>query len=102
MALMSEVGIDVSKANKGYLKCQLIKEPTNESDPNAIKVLGAVKGKNTVWHDIGYVPRDMTKDVKKAQRLVDDKTHFWSLYYRCNVVDGTSFTVYLNESKFSK
>ena len=47
----------------GEFKGTLEAEPDNAYDPNAIKVL-AVDG-----HHVGYVPKDMTADVRKYATL---------------------------------
>ena len=47
----------------GEFKGTLEAEPTNEYDPNAIKVLAAD------GHHVGYVPKDMTADVRKYATL---------------------------------
>ena len=47
----------------GEFKGTLEAEPTNEYDPNAIKVLAAD------GHHVGYVPKDMTKEVRDNAQL---------------------------------
>lgn len=47
----------------GEFKGTLEAEPTNEYDPNAIKVLAAD------GHHVGYVPKDMTKEVMNNAQL---------------------------------
>ena len=47
----------------GEFKGTLEAEPTNEYDPNAIKVLAAD------GHHVGYVPKDMTKEVRDNSQL---------------------------------
>ena len=47
----------------GEFKGTLEAEPNNEYDPNAIKVLAAD------GHHVGYVPKDMTADVRKYATL---------------------------------
>lgn len=42
--------------------CTLEPEPTNEHDPNAVKVVV-----NKIWH-IGYIPREQTGEAKKLIR----------------------------------
>ena len=47
----------------GEFKGTLESEPTNEYDPNAIKVLAAD------GHHVGYVPKDMTKEIRDNAQL---------------------------------
>lgn len=47
----------------GEFKGTIEAEPTNEYDPNAIKVLAAD------GHHVGYVPKDMTKEVRNNAQL---------------------------------
>ena len=47
----------------GEFKGNLEAEPTNDYDPNAIKVLAPDS------HHVGYVPKDMTSEVRNATRL---------------------------------
>lgn len=47
----------------GEFKGILEEEPTNKYDPNAIKILAAD------GHHVGYVPKDMTKEVRDNAQL---------------------------------
>lgn len=55
--------------------CQIVlePEPTNEHDPNAVKVMVAVPN-STKWYHIGYVPREDTgiakELIEKGEKLV--------------------------------
>lgn len=64
----------------GEFKGTLEAEPTNEYDPNAIKVLAAD------GHHVGYVPKDMTKEVRDNAQLPCP----CFCYIGCN--DGTYFS----------
>ena len=64
----------------GEFKGTLEAEPTNEYDPNAIKVLAAD------GHHVGYVPKDMTKEVMNNAQLPCP----CFCYIGCN--DGTYFS----------
>ena len=64
----------------GEFKGTLEAEPTNEYDPNAIKVLDAD------GHHVGYVPKDMTKEVMNNAQLPCP----CFCYIGCN--DGTYFS----------
>ena len=58
----------------------LVSEPTNYYDPNAIKILASDS------HHVGYVPKDMTAEVRKHTQLP------CKCYFYIGENDGTYFS----------
>lgn len=82
-----------------YLRCKLVPDLTNESDPNAIKVFASKKGSRTFF-DIGFIPSEFTSSVKEDNEKVLSKTHYWSLRMRIDIFNGLAFSLNIHESKF--
>jgi hypothetical protein len=83
-----------------YLRCKVVPEPDNESDPNALKVYAAPKGRSKEFFDIGYVPSEFAPDMRGDVKKVVAGSHYWSLLMRFDVFEGISFSLKLEESKF--
>lgn len=83
-----------------YLRCKVVPEPDNESDPNALKVYAAPKGRSKEFFDIGYVPSEFAPDMRGDVKKVVAGSHYWSLLMRFDVFQGISFSLKLEESKF--
>jgi len=99
--LLKAAGIDLNECNVSeYLRCKVVPEPDNESDPNALKVYAAPKGRSKEFLDIGYVPSEFAPDMRGDVKKVVAGSHYWSLLMRFDVFQGISFSLKLEESKF--
>jgi hypothetical protein len=83
-----DVGIWVQAARLAerdgrYYGIELLPEPANPHDPNAIKVVGLadLDGKRLAWH-IGYLPRYVAKDISTDLLACDVPIagELWSIY----------------------
>ncbi|MBR2669990.1 MAG: HIRAN domain-containing protein [Solobacterium sp.] len=99
-ALFDDLNLGSTIEDSIYLSCKVTPEPTNEVDKNAIAVYASAKGKSKKWHKVGYIPSDMTSEVKKDSRCVKDGSHYWNLLLWYNRIEGSKFTLALYESKF--
>jgi len=95
----TEINLNECKVSE-YLRCKVIPEPDNESDPNALKVYAAPKGRSKDFFDIGYVPSEFAPDMRGDVKKVVAGSHYWSLLMRFDVFQGISFSLKLEESKF--
>lgn len=99
--LIKSTGIDLNELTADvYLRCKVVPEPDNESDPDALKVYAAPKGRSKDFYDIGYIPSEYTSDIKPDVKKAVAGTHYWSLRMRFDVFQGIRFTLSLKESKF--
>ena len=84
-----------------YLKCKLVPNPSNDFDKDAVKVYALPKGsRSKTMFDIGYIPSEFTPHIKKDMKKVNDKTHYWSLRMRVDIIYGIEFRLSLKESKY--
>lgn len=99
--LLEATGINLNECKVSeYLRCKVVPEPDNESDPNALKVFAAPKGRSKEFFDIGYVPSEFAPDMKSDVKKVVAGSHYWSLLMRFDVFEGISFSLKLEESKY--
>lgn len=99
--LLEATGINLNECKVSeYLRCKVVPEPDNESDPNALKVYAAPKGRSKEFFDIGYVPSEFAPDMRGDVKKVVAGSHYWSLLMRFDVFQGISFSLKLEESKF--
>ena len=99
--LLEAAGINLNECEAfEYLRCKVVPEPDNESDPNALKVFAAPKGRSKEFFDIGYVPSEFAPDMKSDVKKAVAGSHYWSLLMRFDVFEGISFTLKLEESKY--
>lgn len=99
--LLEATGINLNECKVSeYLRCKVVPEPDNESDPNALKVYAAPKGRSKEFFDIGYVPSEFAPDMRGDVKKVVAGSHYWSLLMRFDVFEGISFSLKLEESKF--
>lgn len=101
--LIKSAGIDLNELSVNeYLKCKIVPEPTNPSDPNALKVSAAPSGRGKDYFDIGYVPKEYIPLVRTDMKKVQDGSHYWSIKLLFDVFRGISFSISLKESKFNR
>lgn len=99
--LLEAAGINLNECEAfEYLRCKVVPEPDNESDPNALKVFAAPKGRSKEFFDIGYVPSEFAPDMKPDVKKAVAGSHYWSLLMRFDVFEGISFSLKLEESKY--
>ena len=99
--LLEATGINLNEYKVSeYLRCKVVPEPDNESDPNALKVFAAPKGRSKEFFDIGYVPSEFASDMRGDVKKVVAGSHYWSLLMRFDVFEGISFSLKLEESKY--
>ena len=99
--LLEATGINLNECKVSeYLRCKVVPEPDNESDPNALKVYAAPKGRSKEFFDIGYVPSEFAPVMRGDVKKVVAGSHYWSLLMRFDVFEGISFSLKLEESKF--
>lgn len=103
--LLKSIDLNINDMENGrmssYLKCKIVPEPDNKTDRNALKVCASHKSaKSKEFFDIGYIPSEFTAEVKKDNKKVEAKTHFWSLRMTIDIINGIDFNLYLKESKF--
>ena len=101
--LLKDAGIDLNdmRASANF-KCKLIPDPTNEADPDCIRVYAAIKGRGTTWHDVGFVPVPETMYIGSDIKKVNAGTHYWSLSLFFDLNEGLNLSIYLKESKFNR
>ena len=101
--LINELELDLNSDDpSAFLKCKLVPEPDNEHDKNAIQVYAGVRGRNTKYYLIGYVPSDIAQDLKPDIKKVVSNSHYWLLRIKFDIIYGLRFDVWLKESKFQQ
>ena len=99
--LLKSAEIDLNAPQvKSYFNCRLVPDKDNAADKNALKVMAAPTGRGKEYFDIGYVPAESALLLRSENTKVTAKTHYWSLRMYYDVLQGVSFSLYLNESKF--
>lgn len=91
--------IKIGKLKDGmaWLDCQIVPEPSNKYDKNALKVLAAGKK----WHDIGYIYMEEQRKVKKVLDYTKTKQYVLKVGFKYNQYNGVSLALYLFENKKS-
>ena len=95
-----DLGNDLEKTV--FMNARIIPEPTNEVDKNALIVFAAKRGKKNNYHPIGYIPADMTGEVKVDDQLVASGKYYWYVRLGYHRIAGSSFRLGINRSKYAK
>lgn len=79
-----------------HSRFQMVREPGNANDENAILIKLAVRNGNT-FLDMGYMPRDLAGEI--APRI--DSGERFKITFRCKIIDdlGRYHGLYLNLNK---
>lgn len=81
------------------IPCFIKPEKDNENDKNAMLVtVKCPNGKK--WYTVGYVPKDLCLQVKEANKLVIEKSHYWHCLLTTSPTSGTKFSIKLKESLY--
>lgn len=83
------------------LPCRLEHDPTNEYDPNAIKVfVKCPRDRQAEWRPIGYISKNDQDFVNKSFPLIYSRKYYWHLYF--DFINATGLELSLRKSKFYK
>ena len=87
------IKMDKLKDGMAWCNCQVLPEPTNKSDKNALKVLAYGKK----WHDIGYIFKDDQKKVRKLMEYTKSNKYHFRVGFKFNQYNGVSLGLYFYE-----
>ena len=87
------------KLNDGiaWLSCQIVPEPSNKHDKNALKVLAYGKK----WYDIGYIYQSDQAKVKHLMEYTIGNKYYFRIGFKYNQYNGVSLGLYFYQNKKS-